>query len=65
MKLTVNGEAKIVSADNLSAVLTELGYGDATVATAVNGSFVPAASRTETRLTEGDQLEVLAPMQGG
>jgi sulfur carrier protein len=45
--------------------LHELGYGEAVVATALNGEFVAAGSRPGARLTEGDRLEVLAPMQGG
>jgi len=45
--------------------LHELGYGEAVVATALNGEFVAAGSRPAARLTEGDRLEVLAPMQGG
>jgi sulfur carrier protein len=35
------------------------------VATAVNGEFVAAAARVRTPLSEGDRVEVLAPMQGG
>lgn len=65
MKLSVNGEPRALESDNLAAALTELGYTDATVATAVNGSFVPAVNRASTALAEGDQLEILAPMQGG
>ena len=49
----------------LADALDELGFGGATVATAVNGSFVPAPSRAATELAEGDRLEVLAPRQGG
>ena len=35
------------------------------VATAVNGSFVPAGRRPTVELQEADRVEVLAPMQGG
>ena len=65
MKIIVNGQSLDVSATLLSAALGELGYGDARVATALNGDFVPLTARTATRLSDGDQLEVLAPMQGG
>jgi sulfur carrier protein len=65
MKILVNGAWRDTSAADLATVLRELGYGDSVVATAVNGEFVPATSRTDARLTEGDRLEVLAPMQGG
>lgn len=53
------------SAPTLASMLQLCGYGDATVATAVNGQFVPARERTGVRLQEGDRVEVLAPMQGG
>ena len=65
MRILVNGASREVRAAALSAALEELGYGGAVVATAVNGEFVPAADRQTARLAEGDQLEVLAPMQGG
>ena len=35
------------------------------IATAVNGRFVAAAARPATPLTDGDKIEVVAPMQGG
>jgi sulfur carrier protein len=66
MRIIVNGAAREVSATaDLAAALTELGFGEAVVATAVNGEFVPLSARSTTRLAAGDQLEVLAPMQGG
>lgn len=65
MKIIVNGDSRNVSAASLATVLDELGLGDAVVATALNGEFVAAAARTETALSDGDRLEVLAPMQGG
>ena len=65
MKILVNGAWRETDAADLAAALHELGYGEAVVATALNGEFVPAGSRPGARLTEGDRLEVLAPMQGG
>lgn len=66
MRIIVNGAAREVSTQSdLAAALAELGFGEAVVATAVNGEFVPVAARTTTRLCPGDHLEVLAPMQGG
>jgi sulfur carrier protein len=65
MRILVNGASHEVGAADLSAALEELGYGGAVIATALNGQFVPAADRQGARLTEGDELEVLAPMQGG
>jgi sulfur carrier protein len=65
LKIRVNGEWRDVRAVELAAALAELGYADAVVATAVNGNFVPASKRSAAALAEGDEVEVLAPMQGG
>lgn len=65
MKITVNAKPYEVSATDLQSVLDELGFAAATVATALNGSFVARSARAGIKLAEGDRLEVLAPMQGG
>ncbi len=65
MRILVNGAWRETVAAELSTVLQELGYGEAVVATAVNGEFVGLGVRPRTRLAEGDCVEVLAPMQGG
>ncbi|GBD55689.1 sulfur carrier protein ThiS [Gluconobacter wancherniae] len=65
MNINVNGEPHEVRAQTLAAVLEELGYGGARVATALNGNFVPAGLRSSQNLREGAELEILAPMQGG
>jgi len=65
MRILVNGAWRETLAAELSTVLEELGYGEAVVATAVNGEFVAAGVRPGIRLAEGDRVEVLAPMQGG
>ena len=65
MKLVVNGEDREIAATTLSAALTALDYGDAKVATALNGEFVPARARDGTPLKNGDRIEIVAPRQGG
>ena len=65
MQICVNGAWREARALDVASALVELGYGDSIVATALNGEFVAAGARDATRLNEGDQLEVLAPMQGG
>lgn len=65
MQITVNGTALDTTATTLDALLVELGYAGAKVATAVNESFVPAATRPEQRLNLGDRIEIVAPRQGG
>jgi sulfur carrier protein len=65
MRIQVNGVWRETAVAQLAAALTALGYGDSIVTTALNGEFVPVGERAATPLAEGDQLEVLAPMQGG
>jgi sulfur carrier protein len=65
MKIIVNGDARDVAAASLAAALDELGFQNAIVATALNGEFVASSARSSTTLSDGDRVEVLAPMQGG
>jgi len=65
MKIIVNGASRNTAAHDLASALAELGLGEAVVATALNGEFVPSGARATTRIADGDRLEVLAPMQGG
>jgi sulfur carrier protein len=64
-RIELNGEAREISGTTLAEALAELGWGEAKVATALNGDFVPASARSGQTLRDGDRLEVLAPMQGG
>lgn len=65
MKLFVNGEERQVEAPTLAAALAALDFGEATIATALNGEFVPARAREATPLKDGDHIEIVAPRQGG
>jgi sulfur carrier protein len=65
MNITLNGTSQQTGAETLADLLNEMGYADARVATAVNEEFVPAASRTEHRLNDGDRVEIVTPRQGG
>jgi sulfur carrier protein len=65
MKIIVNGVERELDAATLAAALLALEYGDAVVATALNGLFVAARARAATRLAEGDRIEIVAPRQGG
>jgi sulfur carrier protein len=65
MKLQLNGapiDAQIVT---LADLLEAEGFAGAKIATAVNGMFVPVTARANHTLCDGDNIEVLAPMQGG
>jgi len=65
VKLVVNGVEQEIAANTLAAALAKLDYGEAKVATAVNGEFVPARKRGDTALRDGDRVEIVAPRQGG
>ncbi|MGI9479729.1 MAG: sulfur carrier protein ThiS [Hyphomicrobiaceae bacterium] len=65
MELTVNGEIFDGEVTTLAELIRELGYGDQRVATAVNGSFVAGNERKTYELRDGDEIEVVAPRQGG
>jgi len=65
MKIEVNGAPRDITGATVADVLAELGWGQARVATALNGTFLPGSARGTTPMAEGDRLEVLAPMQGG
>lgn len=64
MKIMINGTEAEVRAETLAAILDELGYGEAKIATAVNEAFVPASAR-DLALSPGDRVEIVAPRQGG
>ena len=65
IEISVNGETTRTKSITLTALLHELGYGEAKVATALNGEFVPATARDGSRLANNDKVEIVAPRQGG
>ena len=65
MRIVVNGERRETDASTIDELCRAMGFGDLRVATAVNGDFVSRPVRCETRLAEGDRIEILSPRQGG
>jgi sulfur carrier protein len=65
MKITLNGVEREINESSLDQALRELGYCEGAIATAVNGQFIPKTQRLDIALSEGDRVEVVAPMQGG
>ena len=61
----VNGESTATGAATLAMLIAELGYDQASVATAVNGAFVARSARGDQKIAPGDAIEVVAPRQGG
>lgn len=67
MRVTVNGEQRQPAEGGLAALLRELGVdlGRPGVAVAVNGEVVARGTWEATVLRDGDEVEVLAAVQGG
>ncbi|MDJ0514658.1 MAG: sulfur carrier protein ThiS [Methyloceanibacter sp.] len=65
MQILVNGERLTTDAGSLEELCKRLGFAGAKIATAVNGCFVAAAARARTQLAEADEIEIVAPRQGG
>jgi sulfur carrier protein len=65
LQILVNGKRLTTDANSLDDLCRALGFTDAKIATAVNGAFVAATARARTPLTEADEIEIVAPRQGG
>ena len=66
MKITLNGAEKPLEAETpIAALLESEGFAGKLVAVAVNGTFVPRTQHGATMIKNGDQIEIVAPMQGG
>lgn len=63
--VVLNGAHTATAARCLAELITEQGYGGEKVATAVNGTFVPAARRAATVIADGDSIEIVSARQGG
>lgn len=63
--IVVNAEKLRVRGGSLADVLAQLGYGEAKVATALNGEFVPERMRAATPVGPGDRVEIVSARQGG
>lgn len=65
MQILVNGEPMATNARTLAELCATLGLAQAKIATAVNGCFVASAKRELTNLSPKDEVEIVAPRQGG
>jgi sulfur carrier protein len=67
MQCRVNGEARELDASmSVQKLLRALGYREEQkLAVAVNTEFVPRSAHAERQVTDGDDIEIVAPMQGG
>jgi len=66
MQILVNGHAREVDGRaTVASLIQELGLEPKQVAVEVNQELVPREQHAETRLTEGDRLEVVTLVGGG
>ena len=66
MKITINGKPQNFTAPlDIAATLEQTGYAGKIVAVALNGEFVSRSNYADTILKDGDDIEIVAPMQGG
>jgi sulfur carrier protein len=65
LQILLNGERVTTDASSLDELCATLGFAGAKVATAINGSFVAATARGRIPLSEADEVEIVAPRQGG
>ncbi len=66
MRITVNGKPMDVADDlSVEALLAELRVQRQHTAVAVNREITPNSRYAETRLRDGDRVEIVRPMGGG
>ena len=65
MRVTVNGEARDITAAHVEALLAELDYEGTHFAIALNFDVLPRSRWSQTTLKPGDEIEISAPRQGG
>lgn len=66
MTVLVNGDSSNVRAGaTVAGVVDALARSPKGIAVAINGEIVPRSSWTETRVHDGDEVEVLGAAQGG
>ena len=63
--IRINGETQTLNDTVSVAALLERRGQQAGVAIAINGEFVPRSQHGTRILREGDDVEIVAPMQGG
>ena len=65
-QITINGEARsIEESTTLADLVAALGQPPQSLATAVNGEFVPRSERATVQLRDGDAVFTFQPITGG
>ncbi|WP_440682457.1 sulfur carrier protein ThiS [Cysteiniphilum halobium] len=66
IEIVLNGEKKqLKSQQSLQALLTDIGFASSYAAVAVNKSIIDYSAYDTTQIKQGDEIDILTPMQGG
>jgi sulfur carrier protein len=66
LQITINGEPRVLEGhETLADLVAALGQPPASLATAVNGEFVPRSARATVQLRDGDAVFTFQPITGG
>lgn len=65
MRVIVNGESREIDSKSVAALLSELEYEGTHFAIALNYDVVPRNRWSVTPLNADDEIEIIAPRQGG
>jgi thiamine biosynthesis protein ThiS len=65
MNLIINGESQVSTADTVIALIEQLGMKSDRVAIELNREIVPRQQWADTRLADGDRLEIVHFVGGG
>ena len=66
IKVSINGEMKEINEGlNVNELISELEYKTKGFAVAVNTTFVAISTYDSTIVCNGDEVDILAPVQGG
>jgi sulfur carrier protein len=67
LSIRVNGESEPLAAATIAILLEEkaIDTGQRGIAVALNGTVIPRAAWSNTRLTAGDKVEIVRARQGG
>ena len=66
MKITLNSQPlELDKPLNVAELLNQNGYADKIVAVARNGEFIPRSTYGDVQTEDGDEFDIVAPMQGG
>ncbi len=67
MKIILNGKISNIEKEEITIdeLISLKNYQNKTIAIAINGKFVPKSSYKNQQINDGDEVEIVAPMQGG